>query len=317
MCLATVWRGDRLTALWPLSLQREGIQWIARCLDDPFGQFAGFLTDKGEDAQQAVDVIIRSLKTEGLAAGLLIERVAEGTALHRSLCAQEAKITYSDNAAVIDFRTFDNFQAYLKTRKSKTRKNLRNARNRLMRDHEMTHEVLTCTGDIRSVMDQAFETRLDWMQDQAKTAPAFRDPDFRGLLDGLITSEIKDDLIAFRLSADRVPIAVQWGFLHGGRYYAFISARNPEFDAYSPGRLHLGMVLEACSERGIDIVELMAPATDYKMNWTDQTRRIDDFGLALTAGGFFILTSGVGTAVRWPAESTTDFRMGYAVRSLR
>lgn len=289
MCLATAWRGDRLTAIWPLSLQREGLCVIARCLDDPFGQFAGLVVDECEDPEQVIDSIVRALEAENLAAGLMIERVAEGTALHRSLAAKGAKVIYSDRSALVDFRPYDNFQAYLKSRKPKTRKNLRNARNRLERDHDFEHEIVTGADDIRSIMDQAFEARLAWMQDRAETAPAFRDPDFRRLLGGLTESAAGEDLIGFRLRVGDTPIAVQWGFLHAGRYYAYISARNPAFDAYSPGRLHLGMVLEACFERGVDVVELMAPASDYKMSWTDQTRRIDDFGLALTAGGYLYL----------------------------
>lgn len=289
-CLATAWRGDRLTAIWALSLQREGLSWIVRCLDDPFGQFAGILANDPEEACQAIDAIIKSIKTENLAAGMMIENVAEGTALHRGLTAQNAKTLYSDEAIVVDFRPFAGFQDYQRTRKSKTRKNLRNARNRLTRDHAFEHDVVTGSGEIRSVMDQAFEARLDWMQEQAKTAPAFRDPSFRDLLATLTESEVSDQLIGFRLrSGVGVPISVQWGFLHGQRYYAFISAHNPNFDAYSPGRLHLGMVLEACFERGIEVVELMAPASDYKRSWTDQTRRIDDFGLAFSTSGYLYL----------------------------
>ena len=33
----------------------------------------------------------------------------------------------------------------------------------------------------------------------------------------------------------------------------------------------------------------MAPASDYKLNWTDQTRRVDNLGLAFTAGGYLYL----------------------------
>jgi CelD/BcsL family acetyltransferase involved in cellulose biosynthesis len=290
LCLATTWRGDRLTALWPLSLRRQGRCWIARCLDDPFGQFAGLLIDDREDPKAAVNAVISSLKTEGLAAGLMIERVAEGTALHRCLADHGANIVYSDQAVVLDFRPFDSFEAYLKTRRAKTRKNLRNARNRLTRDHAIEHDVVTRAGDIQSLMEEAFEGRLNWLQDQAKTAPAFRDEQFRPLLASLATSALAETLIGFRLrTGDGVPVSVQWGFLHAGRYYAFISARNPAFDGYSAGRVHLGMVLEACYERGVGVVEMMPPVSDYKMNWTDETRRIDDFGLALTTGGYLYI----------------------------
>jgi hypothetical protein len=33
----------------------------------------------------------------------------------------------------------------------------------------------------------------------------------------------------------------------------------------------------------------MAPASDYKLNWTKSVRQIDDFGLALTPGGYLYL----------------------------
>lgn len=289
MCLAAAWSGDRLCAIWPLSLQREGLCWIARSLDDPFGQFAGLLINDDEDPAGLIEAIIEALRSEGLAAGMMIERVAEGTALHCGLAAKGANVIYSDSSVFLDFRPFETFEAYLKTRRVKTRKNLRNAKNRLMRDHGFEHDILSGADDIASIMDQAFETRLVWMQDNAKTAPAFRDPDFRRLLDGLTDDRTRDALIGFRLRSGDIPISLQWGFVFAGRYYAFISARNPDFDAYSPGRVHLGMVLEACHERGIELVELMAPASDYKMNWTDQIKRIDDFGLPLTAGGFLYL----------------------------
>ena len=253
MCIVTASRGERLVAIWPLSLQREGLCWIARCLDDPFGQFAGLVIAADDDADQTIHAMIDALKTEAGAAGLMIERLAEGTALYRSLTAKGAKNVFSDQSVHLDFRPFDDFQSYLKTRRSKTRKNLRNARNRLVRDHGAVHEVVTGAEEMRAVMAEAFEARLDWMQDQAKTAPAFRDPDFRALLDGLTEGEVQDHLIGFRLRAGDTPVSVQWGFVYGGRYYAFISARNPAFDAYSAGRVHLGMVLEGLfrtSDRG-------------------------------------------------------------------
>ncbi len=289
ICVAGLWRGDRLRALWPLSLQREGFCWIARALDDPFGQFAGFLVHAEEDEDRAIDSMLEALKSEGVAAGLMIERVPEGSALHRRLAAAGARVTFSDQAVVLDFRPFETFQDYQKTRKAKTRKNLRNALNRLQRDHGVEHHVVTDREGLEQVIAEALEGRLVWMQDRAMTSPAFRDRDFRALIDGLRESGAAADLIGFRLATPDEPVSVQWGFVHDGRYYAFISARNAAYDAYSPGRVHLGMVVETCFERGIEVVEMMAPASDYKLNWTDQLRRIDDFALAFSARGFLYL----------------------------
>ena len=196
---------------------------------------------------------------------------------------------FSDKSVFLDFRPFGSFGDYLKSLRAKTRKNLRNARNRLEREHRISHDIVTTPSDLSSIMTEAFEGRLIWMHEHAKTAPAFRDATFRQLIVDLPTSGLADQLIGFRLRTEDETISVQWGFIHQKRYYAYISARNPAFDGFSAGRIHLGMVLEACWERDIDIVELMAPASDYKLNWTKSLRQIDDFGLALTPGGYLYL----------------------------
>ena len=289
LCLSTLWDGDRLLAVWPLALQREGFCWIATCLDEPFGQLAGLLTHADLDPALAFDLIVDGLKREGLAAGLRIEHVIKASPLHRQLLDKGASVAFSDEAVFLDFRPFDTFDTYLKSVKSKTRKNLRNARNRLFRDHEVDHEITSAPHDLTMIMAEAFEGRLTWMQDHAKTAPAFRDGSFRQMLDTLPNSPLAKKLLGFRLKSAEQTISVQWGFVHQNRYYAYLSARNPAFDGYSAGRVHLGMVLETCWDRGIEVVELMAPASDYKLNWTKSVHAIDDLGLPLTASGYLYL----------------------------
>jgi hypothetical protein len=53
VCVAKVLRGARLVGLWPLSLQRHGRAWLARSLDDPFGQFAGTVFHDRDDIVKA------------------------------------------------------------------------------------------------------------------------------------------------------------------------------------------------------------------------------------------------------------------------
>lgn len=289
LCVATIWQDGDLVGIWPLSLHKTGLCWIAKCLDEPFGQFAGLLRRTDLDPTVGIDIVIQALKQQSVAAGLKIERVIEGSLLHDQLSKNGASIAFSDSSVFLDFRPFDSFETYRKSLRSKTRKNLRNARNRLEREHQIFHEITTDPDEVAAIMTEAFEGRLVWLQENAKTTPAFRDGTFRHLLDMIPKSSIAGQLIGFRLRTENETISAQWGFLHQKRYYAYISARNPAFDDFSAGRVHLGMVLEACWERGIEIVELMAPASDYKLNWTKSLRRIDDFGLPLTPGGYLYL----------------------------
>ncbi len=289
LCLATIWIGDELVGIWPLALQKAGLCWIAKCLDEPFGQFAGLLRRRDLDPGIGVRTVVQALKHQDIASGLRIERVVEGSQLHQQLLEHGATIAFSDNSVFLDFRPFASYEAYLKSLRAKTRKNLRNARNRLERDHRVRHQITTEPDEIAAIMADTFEGRLVWMQEHAKTAPAFRDATFRHLLDGLRNSPVADQLLGFRLHTENDTISAQWGFVFEKRYYAYISARNPAFDSFSAGRVHLGMVLEACWERDIEVVELMAPRSDYKLNWTKSIRRIDDFGLPLTPGGYLYL----------------------------
>ncbi len=89
----------------------------------------------------------------------------------------------------------------------------------------------------------------------------------------------------FELLCDDVPVSIHWGFLYKQRYYAYLCARNMAFDAISPGRLHLGMVLEVCATPQMRAIELLSPDSPYKLSWAPETKAIDDFSLPLSARG--------------------------------
>jgi CelD/BcsL family acetyltransferase involved in cellulose biosynthesis len=161
------------------------------------------------------------------------------------------------------------------------------------------------------MLTQAFDARLDWMQQHARTSPAFRDPDFRALVEGLITA-VDMDLLGFSFASKDSELSTQWGFSYLGRYYAYMSGKNPRFDEFSPGRLHLGMVIEACKNRNIDILELMAPASDYKLTWSDRTRRLHNIVMPFTVHGYMLLNIFTGKLL--PATRSASRLLPHAVR---
>src|SRR4029453_11457044 len=74
-----------------------------------------------------------------------------------------------------------------------------------------------------------------------------------------------------------------------GRYYAYIAARNPEFDQYSPGRLHLEDVIRTCHAQGIEVCDFLAPAAPYKLTWTDEMTEVADVAMPFTLRGRVVL----------------------------
>lgn len=274
-----------IMGLWPLSLQRGSKMWAVRNLDDPFGQFAGFLCRHSEWIEPCVHAVLQGLRRQGLADAVCIDGVIEGSPLHCALIAAGAKTGSSNEIVQVDMRGAATFADYQRTLNAKTRKNLRNSMNRLRSAHgEVTNVVLDGSTQLALIVKQTFDGRVEWMQRQGKTTNAFRDPDFRPLVEGLCSAPSLS-LLGFQMHAFGEPIAGQWGFVYEGRYYAYISAREAGFAEFSPGRLHLGSVIAACKERGLDILELMAPAARYKLMWTDRVTGIHDMWMPLTARG--------------------------------
>ena len=278
-----------IVGIWPLSLQRSSKMWAVRNLDDPFGQFAGLLCRHSQWVEPCVHAVLDVLRRQKLADAICIDSVIEGSPLHCALIAAGAKTGSSNEIVQVDMRGAPTFADYQRTLNAKTRKNLRNSLNRLRSAHgEVTDVVIDDPAQLASVVKQTFDGRVDWMQRNGKSTNAFRDPDFRQLVESLCAVPSLS-LLGFQMHAFGKPIAGQWGFVHEGRYYAYLSARESGFDEFSPGRLHLGSVIAACKARGLDILELMAPAARYKLMWTDRVMGIHDLWMPLTARGTITL----------------------------
>lgn len=298
LLVASLWRGTELVGIWPLSLQRSAGAWIARSLDDPFGQFAGVAFASANDIKPGVAAIVHQLKQEALADGLQIEALVAGSHLHAALLNLGASINEANHAVYVDLRACATIKDFRQNVNAKTRKNLRNLRNRLERTHGLAEHVIEERAQVGALIDQTFAERQRWMARFGRTSPAFRDGDFAAVLTGLaVASGI--NLLGFSLTTEEAIASAQWGFVYLGRYYAYLSAKNPDYDEYSPGRMHLGMVIEACLTRGIKFLELMAPASDYKLDWTDRTKRLDSASLPITLKGRIAIYASAAMGAPW------------------
>lgn len=276
---ATVWRGDDLVGVWPLSLQRSAGLWLARSLDDPFGQFAGVVFRESADIAPGVTAIIEGLR--GHADGLQVEAVVGGSRLHAALLQNGAKANPTQEAVYLDLRPFSSFEGLVQTVGSETRKSMRKRRNRLQRAHQMEHVVAASPEDLASVVKETFDGRLGWLRRNGRTSPAFRTEEFRRIVDGLIGAE-GIELLATSVKIEKGPIATGWGFVHDGAYYDYMSAMDSDYNEFGPGKLKLALLLEECFRRGIKVFEMLAPAMDYKLEWSDARRKLETMSLSFS-----------------------------------
>jgi CelD/BcsL family acetyltransferase involved in cellulose biosynthesis len=192
----------------------------------------------------------------------------------------------ADGAPFVPIGEWPDFAAYHQTINAKTRKNMRNARNRLEREAPVTHQVARSGALLADVIDRSFQGREAWLERQGLTSRAFREPDFASFIERFKDPRITGiDTIAFALKHGERPIADQWGFVHRRRYYAFMAGWDEAYEESSPGKMQLGAILEACHGEGIDLADFLIPAARYKFTWARDQVAVQDHVLALTAKG--------------------------------
>ena len=88
-----------------------------------------------------------------------------------------------------------------------------------------------------------------------------------------------------RLLVDGQPAAIRFGFQYRGRYFAYLSAYDPAFAQYAPGKLLMDFCLRSMRERGVTRVDMLPPAGEHKEAWCDTAVSVADYAIPLTAKG--------------------------------
>jgi CelD/BcsL family acetyltransferase involved in cellulose biosynthesis len=279
--VVTLREHGRLVGLLPLKVETSGLARIATGFGEPYQQYSDVLLAPDAPANAAARLLEAACRLPRLD-GLNFLKVRDDSALAPLLRARNAIRSNEDAAPFVDLRPYPDFKAYLATLNAKTRKNMRNTKNRLGRSGTLDHRVLTDPADIVALVERAHAGRERWLADQGLTSRAFRDPTFVSFAVAAAGGETPLPVMAMSLTLDGEPIADQWGFVQNGRYYAYVATWLPGHEDASPGKLHLEQVILACHERGIGIADFLMPAARYKFTWTDRAMPVADYALPLS-----------------------------------
>lgn len=282
----TIRNGNKLVALLPLCLQRKNRMHVLTGFSEPFQQYTEILLSGDVDVVSLKKSLLEALKSTGADYFHFGQVRQEGklAKLFEGAVPQSGEL---DAAPYVILKDFENYEEHLKTVRSKTRKNLRNARNRLEREGVVQHHLCRSGPIMEEVVNRTFEGREAWLERMGITSRAFRDDDFKAFLNRFSNPDTAKgvDTVAMSLKQGEKSVSDQWGFVYRGRYYAFMATWNPEFEAVSPGRIHLGEVIKTCFEEGFETADFMIPASSYKLTWTDHAAPVSDYVLAMSARG--------------------------------
>src|SRR4051812_41925920 len=166
----------RLVGLLPLQ-RASGLARVATGFGEPYQQYSDVLILPDSPSDTAARLLDAALHLPGID-GLSLLKVRDDSALAPLLKTRGAIRSNADAAPFVDLRPYPDFAAYLSTVNAKTRKNMRNAKNRLARTGTLGHRVLSEPAEIAALVARAHAGRERWLAHQGLTSRAFRDPTF-------------------------------------------------------------------------------------------------------------------------------------------
>lgn len=283
--IVTLRRRGRLVAVLPLERIDGRFRTALMPLGGAFPQYADLLADPAIDARAALAALLKAASAACPADMVTFLKVRAGSRLAAGMPQTAIATGTTGGAPFVDLTLHPDFAAYFATLKPKTRKNMRNARNRLEREAPLTHHVAADPAETRALIDRTVAGRAGRLREQGLTSRAFTDPDFADFCRSLAgRSDL--EILAMSLRHGGTPIAEQWGFVHNSRYYAFVASRDFEQSDESPGKLHLKDVIETCSSARLDMADLLVPVMPYKLTWATGVAQVADYALPLTPKGY-------------------------------
>ncbi len=280
--ILTLRERGRLVGLLPLQRTKAGFTRLLTGFGEPYQQYTDVLLAPNASLAATRHLVEAACRLRGVD-GLTLLKVRNDSPLAGVLAGRGAVRSNEDAAPFVDLAPFADFKDYYSKVNAKTRKNMRNARNRLARAGTLAHRVLSDPAEIDALVARAHAGRERWLDAEGLTSRAFRDPTFCDFGRAIATPGSGVAVMAMSLTLDGRPVADQWGLVFNNRYYAYVATWDPEFVEASPGKLHLEEVIRACHERGIAVADFLMPAVPYKFTWTNEAMPVADYTLALSA----------------------------------
>jgi len=283
--ICCVYDGTRMVGVLPLKIIQKKFRKILTGLAEPFQEFTDMLVAPNYSPQRIFDEIHDALEISG-ADYVHFGQVRQDSALYPAMRNWIPAVGEVDAAPFVDLRQNADYAAFHKTVRTKTRKNMRNAHNSMERSAPVRHYTDSKSILLDQVITRTFDGRSAWLEEKGLTSSAFASDEFQKYLENFRPGNGSPiECLALSLHHGDTVIAEQWGFVYGDRYYAFISNWNSAYAKFSPGKLHLGYVIETCYEKGLAVAEFMVPAVPYKKTWATTSVVVQDHVKGYTLTG--------------------------------
>ncbi|MDD1777730.1 MAG: GNAT family N-acetyltransferase [Candidatus Helarchaeota archaeon] len=183
----------------------------------------------------------------------------------------------------------------------KHRKEVRRQRRKLQQIGRLALEVLDDPKEIHDWLSEFFEVYSHKWRSEGLPSQ-FDDARIRIYYQELANQFLSKGLHVSSLKLDDRRIAYDFSFLHGGWFYDYTTTYRKEYHFYSPGLVHLSMLMDhGCAEKwtGFDFLQ---GHESYKNKWTSDGLTCVTFNVGINGGGF---------PYKWAADYEPKLRKGF------
>lgn len=281
--IVTLRDAGTLKAILPLERIRTRLRTVLVPLGDRYSQISDVLLADGIAARDALAPMFKAAIAAAPADLVSLQKVRANSRLAAGLGTpiQTGEVAGAPFENLTDWA---GFEAYFQSIRTKTCKNLRSSHNRLSRDGVLEHHVVTGGDALRETILRTIFGRAGRLEEQGLTSRSFSDPAFAKFCSSLVDHP-DVSLMAMSLTLNGEPLSEQWGFVHNGRYYIFMTTRDFGSSEESPGKLHMKDVMEVAFAKGLKTVDFMTPVMAYKQTWCRNVTEVHDYALPVTLKG--------------------------------
>jgi CelD/BcsL family acetyltransferase involved in cellulose biosynthesis len=283
----TIWRDGRLALLWPGMLTRGPLgARVLRALGEPHTQYCTVLHDPACADAEVHAAFLTALSREG-GADLAVFDLVPDTSLLAGMLSRGARNPTLNETAVFRLDVFPSWDDYLRSLGSKQRSNRKRRRDRLAGLGELGFRVVwPGQSDYARLLHTCIEWKRRWLAETGRISQGFSIEGYEAFLSRLPGDPgSRSGACLFALEVSGRPVAIEFGFIVCGQYYAYIGGFDWECREYSPGKVAMEHCLRWLIEEKAITYDLLGNPADYKSSWSNMTVPLHRFSRTMSLRG--------------------------------
>ena len=251
----------------------------------PFAQYADALV-ASDVAPAAVDAALQHVLTLSVDV-VALRRVRDDAALVAPLRRCAVRPSHRQASPIVTFEDTSSVAAFEARFSGKVRSNRRRRRRRLEERGALGFVRHAASPAAAPLVEMAFAFKREWARRAGITAPALRDPRFeQTFIDACRAGADAPEMRLSVLRSGDDVAGIEISIAAKGALFGHILAPNPALADFGVGGVLAEATIVSALEQGCAEIDLLAPADDYKLEWTDTTVGVADYVAARTLGGY-------------------------------